>query len=97
MDCRQNRVPDFDEVTTASVAENAERGIGCERGEDVADELVTLDGSGVCSFETDEVEDGFEITVAFDELGGRGLEVGFSELGFKEEVAELQIDLGTVS
>ena len=48
------------------------------------------------SREAGEVEDGFEIAVAFDEARGGGLEVGFGELGFEEEVAELEIDLGAV-
>jgi hypothetical protein len=48
------------------------------------------------SGEAGEVEDGFEVAVAFDEAGGSGLEVGFGELGFKEEVAELHVDIGSV-
>jgi hypothetical protein len=38
-----------------------------------------MGGGGVEKFawETGEVEDGFEIAVAFDEAGGGGLEVGF--------------------
>ena len=43
-----------------------------------------------------EVEDGFEVAIAFDEARGGGLEVGFGELGFEEEIAELEVDLGAV-
>ncbi len=42
------------------------------------------------------VEDGFEVAVAFDQAWGGGLEVGFSEFGFEEEIAELEVDLGAV-
>src|SRR3979411_2456038 len=96
MDCRQDRVPDFNEVAASGVAEDAEGGIGCVGGEDVADELVALDDAGIFSWEASNVEDGFEVAVAFDEPSIRGLEVGFGELGFEEQVAELQVDLGAV-
>ena len=56
-------------------------------------------GGGVDDFsgQAGDVEDGFEIAVAFDKAWGRSLEVGFSELGFEEEIAELKVDLGAVS
>ena len=57
--------------------------MGCEGVEDFAREAI-------------EVEDGFEVAVAFDEARGGGLEVGFGEFGFEEEIAELEIDLGAV-
>ena len=43
-----------------------------------------------------DVEDSFEVAVAFDEAGGCGLEAGFGELGFEEEIAEVEVDLGAV-
>ena len=57
--------------------------MGCEGVEDLAREAVG-------------VEDGFEVAVAFDEARGGGLEVGFGEFGFEEEIAELEIDFGAV-
>ena len=41
-----------------------------------------------------DVEDGFEVTVSLDEAGRGGLEVGFGELGFEEQRAEGEVDLG---
>ena len=46
--------------------------------------------------EARDVKDGFEVAVAFDESGGGGLEVGFGEFGLEVEVAELEIDFGSV-
>ena len=40
VDGGEGRVPGFDEVVAAGVAEDAEGGVGGEGGEDVADELV---------------------------------------------------------
>ena len=53
-----------------------------------------MNNAGVFSWQARDVEDNFEVAVAFDEPGSRGLEVGFSELGFDEQVAELQVDFG---
>ena len=43
-----------------------------------------------------DVEDSFEVAVAFDEAGGCVLEAGFGELGFEEEIVEVEVDLGAV-
>ena len=48
MDCGENGVPGFDEVVAAGVAEDAEGGVGGVGGEDVADELVTVDDGARC-------------------------------------------------
>lgn len=40
MDGGEDFVPGLDEVVAAGVAEEAEGGVGCVGGEDVADELV---------------------------------------------------------
>src|SRR5205823_14436661 len=48
------------------------------------------------SGEPGDVEDGFEITVPFDEPGWRGLELGFSKLRFDEQRAELQVDFSAI-
>ena len=55
-------------------------------------------GGGVEGFAREAVgiEDGSEVAVAFDEARGGGLEGGFGELGFDEEIAELEIDLGAI-
>jgi hypothetical protein len=42
---RQDRIPDFDQVVAAGVAQDAKGGIGSEGGKDVADELVAIDYS----------------------------------------------------
>ena len=100
MNCGEDGVPGFDEIVTAGVGEDAEGCFGGVGGEDVADELVAVDCGWVITRwftgEVGEVEDGFEVSVAFDETGSGSLEVGFGELGFEEEVAELEVDLGAV-
>jgi hypothetical protein len=96
VDGGEDGVPGLDEVATARVAEDAEGRVGGESGEDVADELVAEDGTVGAAGETGEVEDGFEVAVTFDEAGWGGLEVGFGEFGFDEEVVELEVDLGAV-
>ena len=77
MDGGEDGVPDLDEVAAAGVREDAEPGAGGVGGEDVADELVALDGASGFLGEAGEVEDDFEVAVAFDEAGGGCLEVGF--------------------
>ena len=89
-------VPSFDEIAATGVAEEAEAGVGGEGGEDVADELVTLNDAVGGPGQAGDVEDGFEVAVALDEARAGVLETGLGELGLDEEVVELKIDLGAI-
>jgi hypothetical protein len=91
VDRGENRIPDFDEILAACVAEDAEGCVSGEGSQDVADELVAVDGVGSCksrsSGETIHLEDGFKVSVAFDKAWTRSLEVRFGEFGFNKETA----------
>ena len=84
VDRGEDREAGFDEVAAAAVTEDAEGGFGGEGGKGVAEELVTLHGAEWGPWQASDVEDSFEIAVAFDEAWGGGLEVGFGEFGFDE-------------
>ena len=51
----EDRAPGVEEVSAAGVEEQAEGGVGCVRGEDVADELIAGDAGFGCGYGFEEI------------------------------------------